>query len=394
MTNRRLRILHVIDYFYPILGYQETFLVREHSRENETLVITSDHYARALFNVNKELLKRQVVGSGLFIEEGIKVLRLPTLFDIELFRTPWLIGLEDAVIGLEPDVMIVHNIVGLTSIRIARLKSKLPSTELAFDDHVTYAASRGGWTKPLYKIFRKMFTSTLLNSADAFVAVTEETKRFMQEVYGIPRERITIIPLGIDINRFHNDPEARDAIREKYGIRENDTVFVYAGKIVPRKGIHLLIEASLELCKNHGNVKFMIVGGRDHTYFVNLKKRILKTSLEDRFLFIDAVPNSELYKYYSAADVGVWPLECSITMLEATACGLPIIISDKSGVTEIVSWRNGLLYKEPDYIDMADKMALLIDDKLRKKMSKISVDYAKTLDWENIAQRFLDILKR
>ena len=62
---------------------------------------------------------------------------------------------------------------------------------------------------------------------------------------------------------------------------------------------------------------------------------------------MDAVPNKELFKYYNAADIGVWPLQCSVTMLEATACGLPAIISDRCGATERVAAGNGILPDTP-----------------------------------------------
>jgi glycosyltransferase involved in cell wall biosynthesis len=65
------------------------------------------------------------------------------------------------------------------------------------------------------------------------------------------------------------------------------------------------------------------------------------------------VPNSELVGYYSAADVGVWPLECSIGMQEAMSCGLPVIISDKIGAPERISNGNGLAYREGDIEDLA-----------------------------------------
>lgn len=54
----RLRILHIIDHFYPVLGYQETFLAKAHSRDDEVLTITSDRYVKALYIANKSLLKR------------------------------------------------------------------------------------------------------------------------------------------------------------------------------------------------------------------------------------------------------------------------------------------------------------------------------------------------
>jgi glycosyltransferase involved in cell wall biosynthesis len=390
---KSLRILHVIDHIYPMLGYQETFLAKAHSRTNETLVITSDQYTRSLYDANENILKKRIVGTGFSTEEGIEILRLPVRFNIEALNAPWLAGLENAVTGFEPDAIIAHGIVNITSIRIAMLKPRVSKARLIFDDHMTFNATRGGWVNLLYQTFRTMFTPLFLKTADAFVAVTYETKRFMHEVYGIPIERIIVIPLGIDLDNFCHDSQARKLTRQKYRIKDDDVVFIYAGKIIREKGVHLFIDAALQACKNHEKVRFMIVGGQDPIYLAGLKSRISSAHMSDHFSFIDAVPNKELYKYYSAADVGVWPLQCSMTMLEATACGLPIIISDKSGATERTAFGNGLLYKEFDSSDLAAKITLMLDDKLREKMSEKAVSYSKTLCWDSLAERFLDILK-
>lgn len=71
------------------------------------------------------------------------------------------------------------------------------------------------------------------------------------------------------------------------------------------------------------------------------------------------IPHGELYKYYSSGDVGAWPKQCSLTMIEAMACGLPVIISDASGTPERVSHGNGLLYHGEDHRDLQRKMEIL-----------------------------------
>jgi L-malate glycosyltransferase len=78
-------------------------------------------------------------------------------------------------------------------------------------------------------------------------------------------------------------------------------------------------------------------------------------------------------------------------MLEATACGLPVIISDQSGTPERVADGNGLLYKEGDEADLAAKMTLLLDPNLRHEMSEKALLFAQGQDWSKIAQRFIEV---
>jgi glycosyltransferase involved in cell wall biosynthesis len=390
-TVNRLRVLHIVDHFYPVLGYQETFLARAHSRTNVTLVITSDRYAQFLYAANRDLLKHRVVGSGYRIERGIRVLRLPALFDIPNIDSPWLVGLEKAVVNFKPDIVIVHGVFSITSIRIARLGSKLPNVRFVFDDHMTYNATRGGWTRLAYRILRKILTPVLLKKVDLFVAaVSDETRQFMEEIYGISASRIVVIPLGVDRSIFRFDSKSRDILRNKYKIEDSDIVFLHAGKIISKKGVHILVSAGVQICNKHPNVKLMIVGGGHQAYIEKLKETIRKSGFLKKFIFVKAVPNEELYQFFSTADVGVWPLQCSISMIEAMSCGLPIIISDRSGTVERVSEGTGLLYREGDPNDLRMKMEEMLDEKRRKNMSKNADKYTKQLSWDIIAEMFLD----
>jgi glycosyltransferase involved in cell wall biosynthesis len=389
-----MKILHVIDHIYPILGYQETFLAKSHSVNHETLVISSNRHAKSIYDANRKLLKNEITNSGISVEEGLKILRLPIKFDIELFDSPWLKDLEKEVKDFKPDLIIAHGLANITSIRLAMQKSKLKKTALVFDDHMTYNASSWGWASLFYRIFRILFTPLFLKSASAFVAVTPETKTFMHKMYGIPNERIKIIPLGFSRDNFRKDLETRNIMRKKYGIPVTSTVLIYAGKIVSQKGVHLFIDAAIQLAKNNRNLFFIIVGGSDPSYLATLKNKVANANMNDLFVFLDAVPNQELFKYYNAADIGVWPLQCSVTMLEATACGLPSIISDKCGATERVAAGNGLLYSQSNSTDLANKIISLLNPELRAIMSEIAVAYSRNLCWDKLSTSFLEISRK
>ena len=87
----------------------------------------------------------------------------------------------------------------------------------------------------------------------------------------------------------------------------------------------------------------------------------------------------------------MWPLQCSVTMLEATACGLPTIISDRSGATERVAAGNGLLYSESDYVDLFNKIVSLLNPELRTDMSNRATLYAQSLCWKSLSMSFLNL---
>lgn len=392
--NPPLRIIHCIDYFQPKLGYQETFLAKEHIKlGHEVFVVTSDRYNPYVYegDAGRKVLGERVISAGFFNEEGIKVWRLKTLF--ELKRKVWAIGLEKKIQELKPDIVIMHGTVNFFTLRVAMLKKNSKKFKLINDDHMVFYASRSK-VRFLYPLFKFLFSRLLQDAVDAFVGVSQTSKMFMHQRYGIPLERIAAISLGADDHLFKYDVMARNSVRNKLSIGEKDFVFIYAGKMVTEKGPHLLVKATMELIKTKDNIKILLVGNGLSSYMDEMKQGIKKNKLESKFVWVDAVPNSELYKFYSAADVAVWPREASLGMIEAMSCGLPIIISDTSEVTERVGHANGLTYKGDDTLDLAKQMEKLLDPELRKKMGEQGKQFVKEdLSWSNIARQFIEIVK-
>ena len=388
-----MRIIHIIDYFQPRLGYQETYLAREHARMGHDVhVVTSDRYNPTIYagNAAQPLMGKRTVGSGFFTEEGIKIWRLKTLF--ELSHAIWMRGLERKVQELKPDIVIVHGIVNFAAWRIARSKKKLADSRLIYDDHMTFANSRSAM-KVFYIPFRWLFSSSIQKAADALVAILPDSKTFMHRQYGIPDERIHIIPLGADAELFRFDAAVRKQTRKEFSLTEEDMVFVYTGKIVPQKKLHLLIEAAANLMTKHDNVKVMLVGDGSESYIEKLKQDIAQNGLEDKYVWHEAVPNEQLYKIYSAADVAVWPNEASISMREAMSCGLPLIIGRDSKVTELVDYHNGFLYQEGDTADLSQQMEKLLDPQLRREMGRSSRKLVDNrFNWRTIAEQFIGLV--
>jgi len=372
-----LRIVHIQDYFVPVLGYQEAFLPREQAKlGHEVSVVACDRYLDRIYSANKSLLgENRIIGTGFFVEEGINVWRLKTLFE----RPPnivWVHGLEEKVSELEPDIVIMHSIISLSAIRIAWLKKRRGNFKLIYDDHMAFGASQSK-LRVLYPVFKWTFSYLIQKNADALVGVADTSKAFMNKKYGIPLERIAVVPLGADDELFKFSTSDRREIRDRLSLEESNTVFIYAGKIIPEKAPHLLIEAAIRLMYNHDNVRVVLVGNGPETYIEKMR---------------DAVPNKSLPKFYSAADVAVWPCECSLSMMEAMACSLPVIISDASETTERVSYNNGLTYHGDDILSLSQQMEKLLDPKLRREMGANGRKLIEEkLNWRTIARQFIEL---
>jgi len=368
-------------------------LAREHARlGNDVYVVTSDRYNPIFYSgsVERQLPGGWIAGVGSFVEEGIKVWRLKTLFKIP--HAIWVRGLESKIQELKPDIVIVHGIVNFSALRVAKLKEKVGGFRLIYDDHMTPANSLS-MMRVLYPLFKCTFSALIQRAADALVAILPETRIFMHERYGFPLERVVTIPLGADDELFKFDATARQEMRGELKLSEDDVSFVFTGKIVPQKKLHLLVEAAAKLMTNHDNVKVMLVGSGTQSYIEQLKHEIGAGNLENRFVWHDAVPNAQLPGIYSAADVAVWPCGASISMREAMACGLPIIISEAALVTELVDYNNGLTFREDDASDLMRQMEKLLDHGLRETMGRDSRKLIEDrFSWKIIAKQFIELV--
>lgn len=386
-----MRIVHLIDYFQPKLGYQETFLAKEHANlGHEVYVVTSDRYYpfesyELLFY---KLLGKRLVGSGARTEEGIKIIRLKAW---EIPGTPliYLADLKKTLEKIKPDVVHCHNMFSLTSARIARLKEKI-GYRLIYDTHTASFNTNltDSFPKKIYHfLYQRLAIPKIKKEADAIFAIGEEEQRFIYQELNISKKSVSIIRLGVDTNIFRHSPKCRNLLRKKYDIADDDTVIIFTGKIFKNKDIHILLTAVRKL--NSKKIIAMLIGDGDKNYIHELKREFGKLKV----VWLPFVDNKELFKYYSVADIAVWPGNPSIAILEAMSCELPVILP-YSYATKYFDESSGILrFKRGDTKDLAKKLKDIIKNiDLRRSLGKNAKRFIwQNLTWQLIAQETLKL---
>jgi glycosyltransferase involved in cell wall biosynthesis len=213
--------------------------------------------------------------------------------------------------------------------------------------------------------------------------IAEDAAEIAMSYYRVPERKIKIQSLGVDTELFFpvqgtKQIAERKRIREKFGFAETDIVCVYTGRFTKDKNPHCLAKAIDILVTEGMNFKGLFVGSgsKEDIEFI---QQLNGCKVED------FVPVKELPAYYLAADIGVWPREESTSQLDAAACGLPLVLSNRIKVVERVEG-NGLLYKEGDAHDLSETLKKLKDASARKKMSLVGVEKIfKDFSWETIA---------
>lgn len=383
-----MKIVHIIDYFHPTMGYQENHLSRIQAREgHDVTVICSERLTPwpTAGGVDGAAVRE---GDLALLQRGVKVRRLPTSFEIR--SRAWLKGLKQSLREIDPDFIHLHSFSSLNALQFsqgARLRAKV-----VIDDHMLFIASASAFAKGFHWFFRKFLAGRVLASGDVVVAVSEETRTFMVEAYGLPEERIALVPLGVDSEVFSPDPAARKELRQKLEIREGQSLFLYTGKIDRQKNPIRALEAATLLAQKGVDFRFVLVGFAEPSYLSELQCYVRAQGLEGRVLVRPGVPTEELAAYFNAADVAVWPTNCSMSSLEAMACGCPVILADLGANLERLSGGGGLSFPNGDLAGLADCMLQMSQDReLRTVLGAKALEYARQFDWQKINQKLFSL---
>lgn len=205
--------------------------------------------------------------------------------------------------------------------------------------------------------------------ATMIVTISKYSLGKLQRYYGIEASKVRIVPNGVDLERFKPMEDAA-ATRRQFGLGAEPCV-LFVGSLIPRKGLLFLVEAAKKVVKEQVNTKFLIVG--EGSLRGQLDALIKKAGLKGNFMFLGNLKEDALPAVYNCADVFVLPSiqeGQGIVLLEAQACGVPVVAFAVGGVTEaVLDGETGLLVKSGYTSELANALLkLLSDNALRKKM--------------------------
>jgi glycosyltransferase involved in cell wall biosynthesis len=192
-----------------------------------------------------------------------------------------------------------------------------------------------------------------IQKADRIIAVSKTAADFIGHF--ADRKRIVIIPNAVDTLQF-NPTHSNVKNHPSFPRLEGEPTILYVGRLVHRKGIHVLIKAMPKVIKVFPKARLVIVGKGYMQCFLRLLTRTL--NLDEHVRFLGSIPDDELPDLYRMSDIFVLPsLYCEsfgISMLEAMASGKPVIASKVGGIPEVIQdGLTGILVKKGDEDDLA-----------------------------------------
>jgi glycosyltransferase involved in cell wall biosynthesis len=386
-----MKIVHVMDWYIPNMGYQENFLPAEQKKLGfDVEIITSDRfppYEGYSKNVGKIQGKR-IIDPGVFFENNVKIHRLKTIIEIKNGGILVLAGLKKKLKELKPDIVQAHNATCFSTLLVI-LYCKKMGYKVFVDEHAHSDNFRiTSFSKKMMMDFLIIFYHRYGSRVRCFMPVTYDSKYILESLFQIPSEKIQILHLGINNQIFIRSDLLKNKGREKLQINDDCTLLITAGKFNKSKDIELLIETYADVVKIFSKTKLLLLGGGDDQYMQKIRNLVDSANLKDHVIFHDFVKNSELPAYYNAADIGVWPGSHSITSVESIATGLPIIVPENSLAYKVLLENGAAVgFKRGDTASLRNRMCYLLTDqnsrqKIRENCLKTA---AEILSWEKVA---------
>ncbi|MCS7252480.1 MAG: glycosyltransferase family 4 protein [Armatimonadota bacterium] len=228
------------------------------------------------------------------------------------------------------------------------------------------------WSMPnLRSIAYPLFERLSYAYADIAIAGTEMAMRILRE-RGFEKPIVVCPQFGIDVERFSPmTPSQKALLRSKLGLANGAFTIGYVGRIVPEKGIDLLMHAIAEIPK----AQLLIAG--DGWMLQTLKELSEKLGIQKRVKFIGAVPHEELPELLNAFDALVlpsrsmphWREQFGRVLIEAMACGTPVIGSSSGAIPEVIG-DCGLVFQEGNIDELRSHILRIAnDERLKSELS-------------------------
>ena len=391
-----MKILHIEDMFFPDAGYQLNLLAKYQKQQGHQVIIIT-----AVLDEIKGCV------NSFFGTEGLedRDAQYRQTADVPIIRVKprWKRLLSGRVIfnykrlmqivqQVEPDVVFVHGNDTFTGIQftIHQKKKRIP---LVLDSHMLDMASKNPFQK-LFKWFYRHWITPILVKQKIPVIRTQDDD-YVQKRLGIPLSQCPWISVGSDTMLFHPDEQVRAQFRQENGIAENDFVVVYTGKLDESKGGKLLAKAFLEPFETEKNVVLLVVGNTSGEYGQEVEELFQQS--KNRIIRFPTQKYMDLAPFYQAADLSVFPKQCSLSFYDAQACGLPVVSEDNNINVERCSHENGLNFKAGDVEDFRKQMLEVIQltEEEYSRMSKNAFEFvAKNYDYARISEEYTKILEQ
>jgi len=285
-------------------------------------------------------------------------------------------------------------------------REHFPNSVLIQTLHGTWIGEKGGlegtqlrlsgdaW---IYRYFWPIFAyaeKRACENVHRIIAVSKQNQTEAVKYYGLDNDRISVIPNGVDIDRFNPNVDGEE-VRRRLGITDSQ-VILFVGGLRDRKGLPYLMQAMEHVRKEAPNAVLVICG--EGSQRESLQRMSHELQISEYTFFTGEVPYKDLPKYYAACDVFVLPSNYEaqgIVLLEAMSSQRAVVATRVGGIPETIAADTGILVPPRAPSELARAILKLLNDpKLRQKIGNSGRRKALNFDWRSVAAKTLEVYEQ
>jgi len=301
-----------------------------------------------------------------------------------------MIGLGAKLRELRPDIVQTWAAIGWIPLDAARFQRKL-GYKLFTGNHNAWSTASaslvGGPAVKVKNLLTRYVPGRMASwRTEKCYAVTEDCGEIAWRYYGVEREKVATMYLGVDTEYFYPAAtseaiEERRALRQSLGFSDSEIVCIYTGKMTEAKNARIIAQAVGRLRELGKEYSAIFIGN-------GVQRESIEGFPNCRVL--DFMHFAKLAPYYRAADIGVWPTNESTSMLDAAACGLPLIVSDGIVYRSHVDG-NGCIFHMNDLNSLVKTLWDMEPMWVRQKMGQFGAEKMQEhFSWESVARRRME----
>lgn len=382
-TKMKLIQICLTGQFNPNLSYQDNMLSKYYARMGLTVITIATP-----FSLNNKGIETYEQPCCLQISENEKLIRLPLkkprILNKKLRRYK---GLKTILENERPDIIFVHGGQFLDIGKVVQYAKKHKNIFIYVDNHADFSNSATNFLSLniLHKVIWKRCIKKIIPFTIRFYGVLPARVDFLQNVYGVPRDKVELLAMGADDEKVNqiNNKNLRDSLRKQFKINKSDFLVVTGGKIdLAKQQVFLLIDAINQ--SNIERLKLIIFGS-----IAPELEKMLYERISDKVQYIGWVKSDETYKIFTMADLVCFPGRHSVFWEQVVGIGIPMLVKYWEGTTHVDLGGNvEFLYKD-DLEEIKGKLYCIVEDneRYRKMKEQAQSEHKKQFMYSYIASK-------
>lgn len=353
-----MKIVMISDFYGVGQQYQENLIAKYYKLLGHDVHIITSTFIHVFDYLNDHFDK--TVPAFMEHDGYATIHRLPYKWKYKnLFRVFDSIG--PIIEETKPDLIYFHNVSLNIHQAVPYLKAN-PQARMIMDIHIDYSNVGQTWKSVhvLHGFIRKNYLKRYLPYFSCIFPVVPNGIKFMHEVYGVPLEKMQLLPLGYDEEMAEEIRASVDRcdIRNQLGIQDDDFLIITGGKFTKEKRTELLLEAvDLLQCKD---IHIAVFGAPTSEQDEYANK--LRSMANERVHFLGWLNGEQMLRYMHAADLAVYPSSQSVLWQQSIGMHLPLIVGDSG-------------QQDPSYLNRHNNMVILNRDDINALMLSYNIEY-------------------